>query len=397
MKALIHTLAAGLLLIALGCREDTQAPSAVEATPALAVTQALVFRSITAGSGYSCGVTLDDRAYCWGDNFSGELGDGTTIDRLRPVLVAGGLHFSTVSAGDNYTCGITTLQKAYCWGWNDQGMLGDGTTTDRHVPVPVKGGLAFMQIRPGDRHTCGTSTNNLGYCWGANQYGQVGDGSNVLRRLTPSRVAGTLRFIRVIAGGFHSCGLTTSNRAYCWGNGRSGQVGDGKTFLRFTPIAVAGGFSFKQVVPGGQHTCGVTTGDRAYCWGINSEGQIGDATNIANRLTPVAVAGPYLFIGVSAANEHNCGVTEQKRAVCWGWDLYGQLGNGTTTSKPVPLTTAVSGGLTFSQVAGGFASLHSCGLTPTGKAYCWGGNFDGQLGDGSRTTHSTPVAVLAPS
>ena len=384
------------VLIALGCREDAQAPNN-DPAPAATATQSMTFIVITSGTSHSCGVATDNRAYCWGDNFNGEIGDGTTTDRLKPTLVAGNLRFSVVSAGDNFTCGLTTLKKAYCWGWNDSGMLGDGTVIDRHMPVAVKGGLVFRQIRPGGRHTCGTTTSNLGYCWGANQYGQLGDGSEVTRRLTPSRVAGTLPFLRVIAGGFHSCGITTSNRAYCWGNGGSGQVGDGKTYLRFTPRAVAGGLSFKQVAPGYQHTCGVTTTDRAYCWGINDHGQIGDGTNVPNRLTPVAVSGPYLFIGVSAAEVHNCGVTQQKRAFCWGSNLYGQLGNGTSTSKPVPLVTNVSGGLTFSQVAGGLASLHSCGLTLTGKAYCWGGNFDGQLGDGSTTAHYTPVAVLAPS
>jgi alpha-tubulin suppressor-like RCC1 family protein len=174
-------------------------------------------------------------------------------------------------------------------------------------------------------------------------------------------------------------------------------VGDGKTYLRFTPRAVSGGLTFKQVVPGGGHTCGLTTANRAYCWGINDHGQIGDGTNVANRLMPVVVAGPYRFIGVSAASAHNCGVLEDKRAACWGWNLYGQLGNGTFTSRPVSLVTLVSGDLTFSEMAGGMGSLHSCGLTPTGKAYCWGGNFDGQLGDGTTTHRTRPVAVASPS
>jgi alpha-tubulin suppressor-like RCC1 family protein len=396
MKNLAPAFVAGMLLLTLGCEEDAQSPSEVEPAPALAATQSLVFRLVTTGGQHTCGVTLGDRAYCWGDNFSGELGDGTTIDRLRPVPVAGGLRFAVVSAGANFTCGITTAQKAYCWGWNDSGMLGDGTRIDRHTPVAVRGGLLFRQIRPGARHTCGTTTTNIGYCWGANQYGQLGN-NTTFRRATPTRVSGGLRFRRVIAGGAHSCGLTVSNQAYCWGYGREGQIGDGKTYLRLTPRAVAGGLTFRQVVPGYGHTCGVTLDHRAYCWGINEHGQIGDGTNVPSRLTPTAVAGPYRLTGLSAAGAHSCGVAEDKRAICWGWNLYGQLGNGSFTSRPVPLPTWVSGGLTFSEMGGGVASLHSCGITTTGEAYCWGGNFDGQLGDGTTTHHSTPVAVAAPA
>src|SRR5438093_9846733 len=112
-----------------------------------AVAGGLTFAALSAGDGASCGLTPTGAAYCWGFNNSGQLGDGTTTDRLSPTPVAGGLTFAMLSAGNNaaggHTCGVTTSGATYCWGRNANGQLGDGTTTDRLVPTPIAGGVAF--------------------------------------------------------------------------------------------------------------------------------------------------------------------------------------------------------------------------------------------------------------
>ena len=128
---LIPLAVAGVL--AIGCASDTESPAGPAAPPSLATTAAtLVFRQISAGWSHSCGVTTDNRAYCWGSDSAGQLGDGMTTNRGRPTLVAGGLRFLEVYAGGVHSCGITTANRAYCWGGNAAGQLGDGTTTDRH-------------------------------------------------------------------------------------------------------------------------------------------------------------------------------------------------------------------------------------------------------------------------
>ena len=398
IRAFCSVLMATLMSSLTACQKDATSPSSPEISSEVtaASTGGLTFSMVTIGSAHSCGLTLEGRAYCWGDNFFGQLGDGTKTDRLRPVAVAAdGLLFSSVSAGEGHTCGLTTRRKAYCWGWNDKGMLGDGTTTDRLRPVPVKGGLLFRHIRPGSRHTCGATTTYVGYCWGSNGFGRLGDGSTVAQRLVPTRVAGSIKFLRVIAGGNHSCGLSTTNKAFCWGYGREGQIGDGKPYLRYTPRAVAGRLAFKQVVPGYAHTCGVTTDDRAYCWGLNDQGQLGIGTGVTQSLMPAAVAGGHQFSGVSAASSHTCGVTTQKVMWCWGWNLYGQLNVDPFFFTKILSPIQVRG--TFSSVGGGLGGLHTCGVTTGSAVYCWGGNFDGQLGDGTTTSHSDPRPVLPPS
>jgi alpha-tubulin suppressor-like RCC1 family protein len=158
-------------------------------------------------------------------------------------------------------------------------------------------------------------------------------------------VATTRRFRQIDAGAGFSCGVTTSDKAFCWGSGRNGQIGDGKTFLRYWPRAVAGGLSFSRVSTGYSHTCGETTDNRAYCWGLNSTGELGDGTT-TRRLTPVAVAGGRFFSQVSvggsefSGGSHTCAKTPGAVAYCWGSNGYGQLGDGTQTDRLTPVPVA---------------------------------------------------------
>ncbi|MGI9041569.1 MAG: RCC1 domain-containing protein, partial [Gemmatimonadales bacterium] len=155
--ASVLLLAPVVLVAALGCREDAQSPTAPESEPALATTATsavLSFRQVSAGEDHTCGVTTADRVYCWGRNLFGQLGDGTTTNRLTPVAVAGGLRFRHISAASNHTCGVTTDDRAFCWGWNYYAQLGDGTTTNRLTPGAVAGGRRFRQVRADNAHTC---------------------------------------------------------------------------------------------------------------------------------------------------------------------------------------------------------------------------------------------------
>lgn len=312
----------------------------------VAVAGGLSFRQVSAGVWHTCGVTTDYRAYCWGYNHSGQLGDGTTVQRLRPVAVGGGHLFRQVIAGWWHTCGRSYPDnRAYCWGENGSGQLGDGTggytgeANIRRIPVAVAGGRVFRDLSAGGNHTCGVTTTDQGYCWGWNSYGQIGDStdnSNV--KVTPVLIAGDHAFRQVEAGMYHTCGLTTTSRAFCWGNGREGQLGNGKTYLSFWPRAVTGGLSFSRVTAGLRHSCGETTENRVYCWGNNfPNGEIGDGT-IIDRLRPVAVAGGHLFQQVSAGHEYTCGKKASGVVYCWGWNEYGQFGDGTmiTRLKPAP-------------------------------------------------------------
>lgn len=174
------TLGLGLAGLTLGCGEDIESPLAPAGVPALATTAAvaLVFRFVSAGDGHTCGVTTDDRAFCWGNNHLGQLGDGTQLPHSFPTAVLGGLRFRNVSVGTYHSCGVTTANRAYCWGYGGFGQVGDGTTNSVSHPVAVAGGRSFSQVRSGAYHTCGVTPLGVAYCWGRNDIGQLGNFSH---------------------------------------------------------------------------------------------------------------------------------------------------------------------------------------------------------------------------
>jgi alpha-tubulin suppressor-like RCC1 family protein len=385
-------LAAVLLVLVVGCSQD-ESPTGPEPGPTsdVTATAALAFSGMNAGDEFSCGITTDSRGYCWGWNNFGQLGDGTTTDRLTPVAVAGGLHFRQMNAGSFAACGVTTDYRAYCWGINERGELGDGTTTNHLTRVAVVGGHKFSQIETFLDHTCAVSyPDGRAWCWGLNNEGQLGNGTrDFFSHSTPIVVSGGLTFTKIRTGEYHTCGLTTGNKIYCWGLNNEGQLGDGTdTYRRLTPRLVTGGLAFSWVDAGSRTTCGITTANKAYCWGYGKDGQRGDGGITERVSAPRAVFGGHLFTKVSASGSYTCGVTTSNQAWCWGGNALGQLGDGTTTNRLTP--HLVAGGLAFNQVSTG---SHTCARTTAAVGYCWGQNFRGELGNGTTTSSTTPVAV----
>jgi alpha-tubulin suppressor-like RCC1 family protein len=386
-----------LALMAAGCgSEDTPAgPSA--GPPELATTTLPSFVQVSTGDLHTCAVTTGGLIYCWGNNYFGQLGDSATQNRLTPVRVHGGaLRFRRVVAGLRHTCAETTEGKAYCWGENLAGVLGSGWTFDeRHTPAPVAGGHTFRLIDGGDLHVCGVTTSGQVYCWGSNDSGEVGRPASVVGQPTPVLVPGNREFTKVSAGGSHTCGVTVSSVVYCWGDNSDGQLGDSTMTSRSIPMPVYGRPKFKQVSAGALHTCGLTIDDRAFCWGNNAAGQLGDRTVGLSRriLIPHAVMGDHRFQGLTAGVVHNCAIDLSGRAYCWGGNQFGQLGDGTTALRRVPVT--VHSQLEFKPINTG-PGFHTCGVAG-GKVYCWGSNAFGALGDGTTVDHSLPAPVKGGS
>jgi len=395
--------------LALGQVTITAAAYGQVAAATIATTTGLLFLSVSAGARHTCGVTSDRLAYCWGDNSSGQLGNGTTNNSAAPVPVSGELIFENVSAGDDHTCGLDLEGVTYCWGDNSFGQLGDGTTNSSAVPVPVSSAPRFATVSAGSHHSCVSNGAN-GYCWGDNSSGQLGNGTFI-----NSAVPVETGFRFLSAGQDHTCGIGLVGgflaipEIYCWGDNRFGELGDGTTTASATPVP--GGPTAFSVTAGTHYTCSWQSSGLSYCWGNNDAGQLGNGTTI-NSAIPVAVAGGLAFTLGSAGGEHTCGVTSAGVAYCWGDNSFGQLGDGTTTATTKPI--AVAGGLVFAtsspdaeapfrptMSAGG---RHTCGITnnqpgglPTaGAVYCWGDNSYGQLGNGWTTTSNVPVNVAGP-
>jgi alpha-tubulin suppressor-like RCC1 family protein len=355
------------------------------------------FAAVSGGYWYSCALTTTGAAYCWGWGGDGQLGTGfrtlaraPLVGTAAPLAVTGGHTFATVAAGYGRACGVTTDGEAFCWGDNTSGQLGDGSTISSLVPVPVGGTQRFARVTVGAYHTCGVTTANAVYCWGQNGYGQLGDGS-FSPSSSPVLVAGALLFQSVRAGWGHTCGITTDNVAFCWGHNFDAQLGNGAVSSDVpSPAAVAGNQSFVAVAVGTTHSCAMAPDGAAYCWGAPDV--VGDGSGITQS-SPVPVAGGLTFATVGAAlaagQENSCALTPAGTAYCWGRNVVGQLGDGSAIARATPV--AVVGGLSFASLSVGL--YHTCGVSTGAVAYCWGDNGNGQLGAG--TTELCPVPGLA--
>ena len=200
--------------------------------------------AIAAGADHTCALTTAGGVVCWGFNFNGALGDGTTTNRWTPTPVSGlGSGVAAVAAGGYHTCALTTAGGVLCWGANGQGALGDGTTTRRLTPTPVSGlGSGVAAVTAGYGHTCALTTGGSALCWGDNQFGQLGDGTTT-HRLTPTAVSGPLSGVMAVAAGayaFFTCAQTAGGGVVCWGDNFNGALGDGTTTSRSVPTQVVG-------------------------------------------------------------------------------------------------------------------------------------------------------------
>ncbi len=383
-----------------------------------AVMAGKTIKSVSAGNYHSCAIGSDDLAYCWGANWSGQVGDNSndTYVKVPSAVDASGVlagkTIKQLSAGGEHTCAIASDDQAYCWGNGGDGQLGNNSTADSSVPVAVDAsgvlaGKTIKQLSAGGYHTCVIASDDNVYCWGNGGDGQLGNNS-----LTDSTVpvavdtTGVLNgktVKQLFLGDFHTCAIASDDQAYCWGWNGSGRLGNNST--TFSAVAVAvdtsgvlAGKTVKQLSAGDAHTCAIASDDQAYCWGYNGSGQLGN-NSTSQSLVPIAVNTAGVLSGKTILSlglgwGHTCAVASDNNVYCWGGNWSGQLGDNSTTDSLVPATVDTSGvlsGKTILSVSSG--DDQTCVVGSDNQAYCWGEGGNGELGSNSFLDSLVPKAV----
>lgn len=353
-------------------------------------------QTLSVGGSHACALDTEGRAWCWGSDWDGQLGNGFRDNQLNdkcgiseygrknaqcefsPVEVAGGRRYTAISAGWDHTCALDARGRAWCWGQDAHGQLGSRKTRNRMkarcannrcvewAPTAVAGRHRFRVISAAWGTTCAIDTRSKAWCWGYDTSGQVGNGQGDQEtncwwdfhcEPRPVVVAGQRHFTDVSVGPTHSCALDKRGSAWCWGEDDFGELGDGRRPRRkqgtcdeqktceFKAVAVRGGVRFDTITVGTGHTCGLDGQGRAWCWGEGDEGQLGSGEflqgqrkcqhdgngympNVACEYQPVRVLGGHVFVGIDGRNgEHTCAIDTQDRAWCWGQDTDGELGD----------------------------------------------------------------------
>jgi alpha-tubulin suppressor-like RCC1 family protein len=355
---------------------------------------------------YSSFALMNDGTFrAWGYNTSGQLGDGTTTTpRTSPVIDALGANVVDASSGGSYhTCVVLADGTAKCIGANTYGQLGNNSTTASSTAWVVVGGptplTGITQITAGLDFSCARMSDATVKCWGSNALGQLGDGlgASGVKGLVPQAVPGLTNVAEVRAGAQFACARKTDKTVVCWGVNTAGQVGDGTTANKLSPVAVTGLTNAVQLTTTANGACAILDDKTVKCWGDGSQLALGNGgTATTNATTPTTVVGVggvgttlNNVIAISGGYQHYCALLADTSIACWGYDSYGQLGDGLSASSSTPKAVASLTGV--AQIIAG--RLQTCALLGSGALKCWGYNAYGQLGDGTTTNRVTPTDV----
>jgi alpha-tubulin suppressor-like RCC1 family protein len=359
------------------------------------------FVDVTTGEDHSCAITDQGHAYCWGRNDAGQLGIGNKQDAERPTPVKpgdmGGRRLVAIDGGAAVTCAVDAKGRTYCWGENNRGNLGTGRGGNELLPAKVLGtgpnGLAMAEVSAGGTHICASTQNRRPYCWGSNTFHQVSP-SDRGSFDKPHKIA-TGQVTEISAGTWYTCAVVEATDIYCWGRNATGQIGDGTKKLAKEPTKVKSpgdglnGTEPERVQAMYATTCAMDAAGVAYCWG-NSRGW-GDSSQ---TLTPTPVpAEPTLVAGgqltdLTDAGFSWCGMTDPSQPVCWSEGPFTEPTYGLRGEFSAIPTGGVLGGAPLTSLDSGVE--FACVLDGAGHAYCWG---DGALGVSMPAQSAVPVAV----
>jgi alpha-tubulin suppressor-like RCC1 family protein len=394
---------AGLVAVSVVACSDGGTTTAPKAGSSVQLALPATSSSIAGGAQFTL-ASVEGRALAWGGNASGELGDGSRVQHPTPAEVVGlPAPVVAIASGSNHSLVVTTQGTVYSWGHNSSGQLGDGTRNDRSRPAQVNGLHDVRAVAAGDGFSMALEADGSVLAWGNNQSGELGDGKAPNDHDTPAPVWGLdagSGVVAIDAGSSFAIARKSDGSVWEWGNGTSGQLGDGTNDKLSAPTQVKGlgpGAAVVAIAGGGTHALALKSDGTVLAWGGNQSGELGDGAAHIDRSTPAAVAGlgpGSGVVSIAAGESFSLAARGDGSIAAWGNNQSGQLGDGASRedrSTPVAVRPFSTSGPLRSLAAGG---THSLAVTADDQMWAWGSNSAGQLGDGTAPADQpTPVRI----
>jgi alpha-tubulin suppressor-like RCC1 family protein len=327
-------------------------------------------------------VRTDHTLWCWGANVYGQFGDGTTNERLSPgqVTALGDQVASVAIGSDSHICAVMLDHTLRCAGDNTLGALGDGTNSGSTTMVTVAGLSDVVEVAGGIDFTCARKSDGTIWCWGGNDYGQIGDGSKMMRKNAVQVSALGAGNTRVVLGWDHACALKADQTVWCWGRNGYGMLGDGTFMDSSTPVQASGLGSVTTISSGPYDVCARKSDGTLWCWGADTDGQLNNGMTLGTGL-PEQISALGSNVADSDEGFSSSWALKSDHSVWyWGFDVL----TGVTQQPGLQAAALIAG------------DDHECVIDLSGVLMCWGNNFEGQLGDGTKMSRATPFVVPLP-
>ena len=346
------------------------------------------WQNISAGTLHTLAVKNDGSLWAWGDNTYGQLGDGTVIGKNIPVQIGTANNWSKVDAGYYHSIAIKTDGTLWAWGSNGSGQLGDGTDVDKNEPVPIGTATNWSQISAAFDFTIAIKNDGTLWAWGSNFYGQLGDGTTIDKNV-PTQSGAATNWAKIAAGFRHSIATKTDGTIWAWGINPSGQLGDGTNIAKTSPTQIGPATDWNQISTGVEHSLAIKNNGTIWAWGGNFYGQLGNGTNTDTNV-PIQIGVANNWSKIEAGEYHTMSIKTDGTLWGWGTNFWGQLGDGTSfNDKNIPTQTGTA--TTWHQLAAG--NGHTVATQTNSTLYAFGRNDYGQLGDGTSTNRNVPVQI----
>ncbi|MFM9988862.1 T9SS type A sorting domain-containing protein [Flavobacterium sp.] len=352
------------------------------------------WQSVSAGGSHTLGIRTGGTLWAWGRNNAGQLGTAGVPSTWStvPLQIGTDSNWQTISAGNSHNIAIKTDGTLWTWGRNQASQLGDGSTTNSNIPIQIGTATDWQFISAGDEYVLAIKSDGTLWAWGDNTYGQLGDNTTINKTI-PTQIGTDTNWLLVSAGTNHTLATKTNGTLWAWGRNNTGQLGDNTTVNKIIPTQIGSGTNWQNVMASILHSVATKSDGSLWTWGDNTNGQLGDNT-VIGKTSPINIPAIVNCSWISKGHQHSLAKKSDGTLWSWGGNASGQLGDGTNSQKNIPVGVS---GLATDWIMVNSKLTHTVALKTDGSLYAWGTNLYGQLGDGSTSAKNIPTIITCPT